>query len=71
MIEEIQANDLPLDDWNVYLDQELSVFKNGQKYDYVKDMQDGFSKGLATSTALKIFRTIPAHVFWDIKKPID
>ena len=46
MIEEIQANDLPLDDWNVYLDQELSVFKNGQKYDYVKDMQDGFSKGL-------------------------
>ena len=71
LMEEIQANDLPLDEWNTYLDQELSVFKEGQNYDYVKDLQDGFSKGLQTSTALKIFRTLPAHVFWDIKKPID
>ena len=38
LIEEIQANDLPLDEWNVYLDRELSVFKEGEKYDYVKDM---------------------------------
>ena len=38
LIEEIQANDLPLDEWNVYLDRELSVFKDGEKYDYVKDM---------------------------------
>jgi hypothetical protein len=38
-MEEIQANDLPLDEWNTYLDRELSVFKEGEKYDYVKDLQ--------------------------------
>ena len=70
-MEEIQANDLPFDEWNAYLDKELSVFKEGEKYDYVKDLQDGFSQGLQTSTSMKIFRTIPAHVFWDIKKPLD
>jgi len=42
LIEEAGANDLPLDQWNEYLDRELSVFKNGEKYDYVKDLQDAY-----------------------------
>lgn len=42
LIEEASANDLPLDQWNEYLDRELSVFKNGEKYDYVKDLQDAY-----------------------------
>jgi hypothetical protein len=67
----MSANDIPLDEWNAYLDKELSVFKEGEKYDYVKDLQEGFSTGLSTPVELKIFRTIPAHVFWDIKKPLN
>jgi len=35
----MSGNDLPIDEWNTYLDNELSIFKEGEKYDYVKDMQ--------------------------------
>lgn len=42
LMEEIQANDLPLDQWNDMLDKELSIFKSGEKYDYVKDLQDAY-----------------------------
>lgn len=38
LIEEIQVNELPLDQWNSYLDKELSVFKEGEKYDFTKDL---------------------------------
>jgi hypothetical protein len=60
-----------MDQWNEYLDRELSVFKKDEKYDYVKDMNDAFADGLKTSLAAKILNTIPAHVFWDIKTPIN
>lgn len=70
LMEEIQANDLPLDQWNDMLDKELSIFKSGEKYDYVKDMQDAYAEGLKTPLAIKILDTIPAHYFWDIKTPI-
>jgi hypothetical protein len=33
-------------------------------------LQDAFAQGLKTPLAVKIFKTIPDHVFWDIKKPI-
>lgn len=70
LMEEIQANDLPLDQWNDMLDKELSIFKSGEKYDYVKDLQDAYQEGLKTPLAIKILDTIPAHYFWDIKTPI-
>lgn len=70
-MEEIQKNDLPLDNWNEYLDRELSVFKDGAKYDYVTDIADAYKAGLAKPLASKIFDTIPDHVFWDIKRPIN
>lgn len=57
------------DEFNEILDKEFSVFKKGEKYDYVRDLTDAFSKGLSKSTAEKIFDTIPEHVFWDIKVP--
>jgi len=71
LMEEIQKNDLPLDNWNEYLDRELSVFKDGAKYDYVTDIADAYKAGLAKPLASKIFDTIPDHVFWDIKRPIN
>lgn len=51
------------------LDKELSVFKKGEKYDYVKDIRNAFSSGLQKPTAQKILETIPDHAFWDIKVP--
>lgn len=68
---EIQSNDMPIDQWNDYIDKELSVFKAGEKYDYVKDIRIAFADGLKTTTADKILETIPAHAFWDIKKPLS
>ena len=39
LLEEMEAvHDLPIDDFNAMLDKEFSVFKNGQKYDYVEDL---------------------------------
>lgn len=32
-------------------------------------MRRTFDEGLSTSTSDKIFKKMPAHVFWDIKKP--
>lgn len=54
---------------NAYLDQELAIFKEGEKYDFVKDLKHAHKESIETSTANKIFKTIPDHVFWDIKKP--
>ncbi len=51
------------------MDEEFSVFKNGQEYDYVTDLRDGFKNSLKKPLARRIFETIPDHVFWDIKKP--
>lgn len=39
LLDEMRGNDLPVDDWNEMLDRELSVFKNGEKYDYVTDLR--------------------------------
>lgn len=52
------------------MDAEFASFLNGEKYDYVKDMRKAYSEDLATPLSAKIFKTIPAHVFWDIKKPL-
>jgi hypothetical protein len=34
-------------------------------------MREAFDDGLRTSAADKIFDTLPDHVFYDIKKPLD
>ena len=52
------------------LDRELGKFAKGEKYEFVKDLRKSYSQGLASSEAEKIFKTIPAHVFYDIKKPL-
>lgn len=51
-------------------DDEFSVFKEGEKYDYVKDIQDAFQESLSKSAVQRILSTIPDHAFWDIKKPL-
>lgn len=71
LMEEAEITNLPIDEWNEMLDRELSVFKNGKRYNFVEDLQDAFQDGLKTPLKDKIFATIPAHVFWDIKKPLE
>lgn len=51
--------------------KELNIFTDGEDYSFVKDLRDGFADGLRESAADKIFKTIPDHVFWDIKKPLQ
>ncbi len=57
------------DEFSDVLDQEFSVFKNGEKYDFVKDIKDAFSQSLEQPASEKILDTIPDHAFWDIKTP--
>ncbi|CDW76795.1 UNKNOWN [Stylonychia lemnae] len=58
-----------LDEFNEILDQQFSVFKDGETYNFVKDMKNAFEKDIEKPLAEKIFDTIPAHYFWDIKTP--
>jgi len=59
------------DDFEKILVKELGVFKDGEKYDFVKDLKDAYKNSLKTTTEDKILATIPDHVFWDIKKPLQ
>lgn len=43
------------------------MFKEGEKYDYVKDMKNAYAKALEKTAVDKILETIPDHAFWDIK----
>ena len=58
-----------LDEFNQELDRELSIFKDGEKYDFVKDIKDAYKDSLSKSQAERILETIPDHTFWDIKTP--
>ena len=60
-----------IEDFHATLDKELGVFQKGEKYNFVKDLKDAHRNSLATSLEDKILETIPDHVFWDIKKPIN
>lgn len=66
-----ELNPESTDLWADILDRELSIFAGGKRYDFVDDLQDAFAEGLKTPLANKIFNTIPSHVFWDIKKPLE
>ena len=48
---------------------DLSVFKNGEEYDFVKDVRDAYWRSLEKSNVEKVYETLPDHVFWDIKTP--
>jgi len=45
------------------------VFAPGEKYEYNKDLKRAFDKSLGQSLEMEILKTIPEHVFWDIKTP--
>ena len=64
-----QLNPYALDEFEKVLDKELSVFKDGEQYSYIKDLKEAFEHSLAKPKALQILETIPDHVFWDIKTP--
>lgn len=58
-------------DFHNELSKELGVFKEGEKYDFAKDLKDAYKISLKSDTEQKIFNTIPEHYFWDIKTPQD
>ena len=53
------------------LAREFNTIKPGEKYDYATDLRRTFDEGLSSSLEQKIFSQLPAHVFWDIKKPLN
>jgi len=59
------------DDFEAIMNREISVFANNEKYDFQKDLKEAYSASLKTTTEQKIFATLPDHVFWDIKRPIN
>jgi hypothetical protein len=70
LMEEMEQNSpFKEDDFNEVLDKEFSVFKNGEHYDFVKDIRDAFARSLEQPANEKILDTIPDHAFWDIKTP--
>ncbi len=67
---DLERNNLfSTDEFAAVLDKEFSVFKEGEKYDFVKDLKLGYANSLSKSSAQAILETIPDYVFWDIKKP--
>lgn len=71
MMERMGEAGMPVEKWQAYIEQELSIFDEGEDYNYVKDMKDAFHESLRTSLEDRILKTIPDFAFWDIKKPID
>lgn len=70
LLEEMEANSpFTVDEFNEVLLNEFSVFKDGEKYSFVKDMKDAFQESLRKPAAERILDTIPEYVFWDIKTP--
>jgi len=69
-MDELANGTTPFDvkDFENVLNKELNVFKE-EKYDYVRDLKDAYSKSLKTTREERIFATLPDHVFWDIKTP--
>jgi hypothetical protein len=66
-----KASPFEVEKFHEQLDKELGVFKNGEKYDYVKDLKEAYKDSLKTTSEEKIFSSIPQHFFWDIKRPLQ
>lgn len=73
MLQELEEGNagFNVEDFHASLDKELGVFAKGEKYSFVKDLKDAHRSSLTTNLEDKILDTIPDHVFWDIKKPIN
>jgi hypothetical protein len=69
MLDALESAGIDIEEWDKILAREFNTFKEGEQYDYVTDLRRSFDEGVSTSTASKIFKKIPKHVFWDIKKP--
>ena len=72
ILEDLSAKNTPfkIEEFHKVLDKELAVFKDGEKYNYTKDLKEAYKNTLKSSLEERIFSTIPDHVFWDIKKPL-
>jgi hypothetical protein len=71
ILEDMEANSaFNADEFAKILDKEFSVFKNGEKYDFVKDLKQAYAGSLERTAAERILDTIPEHAFWDIKTPL-
>ena len=69
MFDAIEEAGYDMAEWDKILAREFDTFKEGEKYDYVTDLRRTFDPSISESTTQKIFRKLPAHVFWDIKSP--
>lgn len=58
-------------EWSKILDRQFAVFKEGEEYNYVKDLKHAYKNSLRVPLAEQIMKTIPDHAFWDIKKPLQ
>jgi len=61
---------MPVDEVSKALNEELGVFKEGEAYSFTKDLRKNMDDSLSKPLSMKIFSTIPAHHFHDIKKPL-
>jgi hypothetical protein len=70
----VKVRDLAANETHEELDrvmmQEILVMKEGQEYNFSQDMKELFRNHLKENSEVKIFKTIPDHYFWDIKKPL-
>lgn len=64
-----ETSGIKLEKFHATLDKEFAVFLDTSKYDYIKDIKEGYRHGLNQSMESRMFATIPEHAFWDIKKP--
>ena len=71
MFDSIEENGFDVQEWNQILAREFDTFEKGEKYDYVTDLRRTFNPTMQMSTTQKVFQKLPAHVFWDIKKPVQ
>jgi hypothetical protein len=71
LMADLESDSVSLERWNDILAEELGVFKREEQYNFATDLRRNFDDVLAESLQDKIFKTIPAHVFWDIKKPLN
>lgn len=71
LVEQLESNQTPFDVQRFHdqLNKELGVFGKGEKYSYVKDLKEAYQDSLRVPLEQRIFDTIPAHFFWDIKRP--
>ena len=70
LMDEQKDATVPLDEVAKILGEELGTFKEGEAYSFTKDLRKNMDDSLSKPLAAKIFSTIPAHHFHDIKKPL-